>query len=115
MPPYLFISLARPELGGAAPVTTAAHQRAWLAASEHGVADGELPTRERSLIASGARHRGLQEGTRPAESAGRLLERSARAPASAHAQPPGEREQPPIETAIVTALALGDERRRERS
>ena len=115
MPPYLFISLARPELDGAAPVTMEAHQRAWLAASEHGVADGELPTRERSLIASGARHRGLQEGTRPAVSAARLLGRCARAPASAHAQPPGELEQQPVETAIVTAVARSDERRRARS
>eukprot|EP00964_Phaeocystis_antarctica_P061658 scaffold36860_cov67-Phaeocystis_antarctica.AAC.1 len=54
-----------------------AHERAWLATSEHGVAKGELATRERGLIASGARHRGLQEGARPAESVGRLLERCA--------------------------------------
>ena len=94
-----------------------AHQRAWLAASEHGVADGELPTRERSLIASGARHRGLQEGTRPRPRVLDVFSSAVRVrrPGSAHAQPPGEREQPPIETAIVTALALGDERRRERS
>ena len=115
MPPHLFISLARPELDGAAPIAMDAHQRAWLAASEHRVTNGKLPTRERSLIASGARHRALKEGTRPAESAGRLLVRSARAPASAHVQPPGEREQAPIETAIVTALALSDEQWRERS
>ena len=92
-----------------------ANERAWLATSEHGVAEGEVATPERGLIASGARHRRLQEGARPAVSAARLLGRCARAPASAHAQPPGELEQQPVETAIVTAVARSDERRRARS
>ena len=54
-------------------------------------------------------------GAWSAENAGRLLERCARTPASAHAQPPRKGEQQPVETAIFAAVARGEERRRERS
>ena len=59
MPPYLFISSARPELHGATPVVMDAHERAWLATSEHGVANGELVTPECGLIAGRTRNCGL--------------------------------------------------------